>query len=251
MAVFCTRRTLEGLIVPRIGTWAFLGIDLQSTFCKPYPLGVDGCNEQFGHILRLMRKFPVNRRIVTRDIHPWGHVSLASSFIGYAKFHDLTLSEVLAWTENRIAAHALFTLAELIEYLTIVGFQTLWPDHAIEGEDDARIYADIERESTITWNKGNRPHRDSYSAFRDNGGDSTRLDEYERCRGITTNVVTGFVFDVCDGLSGLHSLEYGFETYMVTDLSPAITQEGADEMADKIKAAGGHLITSDQIRAAA
>lgn len=251
MVAFCTRRTIEGPIFPRIGSWAFVGVDLATTFCKPYPLGVDGCNEQFGPTLQLMRKFPRNRRVVTRDIHPLGHISHRKSYVGYADFHRLTLEEVLAWKESRIAPHAFFTLAELIEYLQIVGFQILWPDHALEGEDDTRISPDIERESTITWNKGNRPHRDSYSAYRDNGGDSTRLDEYERCRGITTNVITGFVFDVCAGLSALHSREYGFETYMATDLSPAITQEGADRMADDLVRAGVHLVTSDQIQTAA
>lgn len=251
MAAFCTRRTIEGPIFPKIGSWAFIGVDLQFTFCKPYPLGVDGCNEQFGRTLDLMRKFPKNRRICTRDIHPWGHISLRSSYLGYADYHRLTLEEVLGWEKSRIAPHAAFKLAELIEYLQIVGYQTLWPDHAVEGEDDTRVYADIDRESTIIWNKGNRGHRDSYSAFRDNGGDSTRLDEYERWRGVTTNVVTGFVFDVCDGLSGLHSREYGFETYMVTDLSPAISEEGAEAMADKLVAAGAHLVTSDQIQMAA
>lgn len=246
-------RTVEGPVRIDPVTWLALVVDWQRTFMMGGGLGVMGGHELTIPVLRLLRKFRRNRRICTRDVHPWGHISFASSYLGYEPFYGLTYEEVRGWTEenHRIARHALFTLAELKEYLAIVGTQILWTDHGQEGEDETRVDPYIEPECMITWNKGNRPHRDSYSAFEDNGGDSTRLDQHIACRRVRTIVMCGIAFDVCLGYSALHARKYGFEVYVVTDLCPAISEEGAAGMVEQLKAAGVHLVTSDQIQAAA
>jgi len=246
-------RTVEGPILINPISFAALIVDWSMTFGMGYGIGVEGAHELTLPALRTLRLFPRNRRICTRDVHPYGHISFASSFVGYSDFYDLTYDEVKDWTpdNHRIAPHALFSLDELKEYLLIVGHQILWPDHGIEGDDEARVNPYIEPECTITWNKGNRPHRDSNSAFQDNGGISTRLDEYIACRRITTLVVWGIAGDVCAGLTALHGKQRGFDVYFVTDLSPCVSAEGRDSMYEQLIAAGVHLITSDQLRAAA
>lgn len=246
-------RTFEGIVVIDPKTFVALIVDWALTFSVGYGLGVEGAHELTIPALQTLRLFPSNRRICTRDVHPYGHVSFTSSFIGYKHYCRLTYEEVTDWTpiNHRIAAHALFSLEELKDYLRIVGFQVLWPDHGVEGYDEARVSPYIEPECMITWNKGNRPHRDSYSAFKDNGGDSTRLDEYMSCRGMKAVVVFGIAGDVCAGLSALDARKKGFEVYFVTDLSPCVSAEGRDEMYAALIAAGVHLITRDQLRPAA
>jgi len=64
-------------------------------------------------------------------------------------------------------------------------------------------------------------------------------------------VVWGIAGDVCAGLTALHGRQLGFEVYFVTDLSPCISPEGRDAMYRQLIDAGVHLVTSDQIRAAA
>lgn len=246
-------RTRDDIIVVDPVTFAVIAVDFQRTFMMGGGLGVSGGHELTIPGLRLIRKFARNRRISTQDLHPFGHISLASSYVGLQPFHSLSMGEVEDWTaeSHRIAPHALFTLDELKDYLRLVVEQVLWPDHAIEGEEETRVVPEILWESTKVWTKGDRPHRDSYSAFKENGGDSTRLGPYLACRGVRRNVLWGIAYDVCLGFSALDSAEEGFETYVVTDLCPAITQDGADAMTERLTRAGVHLVTSDQIRAAA
>ena len=247
-------RTVEGpvFILP---TWAVLSVDVMRAFMTGGGLGIQGGHEIVLPGQKMIRLFSRKLRIALRDIHPWGHISLASSYIGYSPFYKLTYREVKTWTEedNRIAPHALFSLTELKRYLKKVKgrYQILWPDHAIEGTDESFVVGEIERESAYTWNKGHRPHSDSNSGFIENDGASTRLDLQLKCRGVTTLVVWGITGDVCAGLTALHGKKLGFDVYFVTDLSPCISEEGRDSMYEQLIAAGVHLITSDQLRAAA
>lgn len=250
-------RTVEGPIIPDPVTWAVLAVDVMKTFMTAvHPeLAVQGGHEIVIPGLRLNGKFAPDRRYALRDIHPLGHISLASSYVGYDTFYKLRYREVKHWTEDnhRIAPHALFSLKELKRYLrkTKGRFQILWPDHAIEGTEESRVETVIDLESTITWYKGNRPHSDSNSGFEENDGRSTGLDLQLRCRKVKVVVVWGLAGDVCAGLTALHARQRGFEVYFVMDLSPCINDEGRDAMYALLKAAGVHLITSDQIRAAA
>lgn len=246
-------RTVDGPIFINATTWAIISTDIMRTFMTAGGLGVVGGHEIVLEGLKLLRKFSRKLRYALRDLHCEGHISLCSSYVGYAQFYFLTYDEVKDWTpeNHRIAPHALFTLDELKEYLLKSGGQCLWPDHAMEGTDESRVEADIERESTITWHKGNRPHVDSNSGFLENDGSSTRLDLQLRSRGVKTIVVWGIAGDVCAGLTALHGRQLGFEVYFVTDLSPCISPEGRDAMYRQLIDAGVHLVTSDQFQMAA
>ncbi len=246
-------RTIEGPVLINATIWAVISVDIMRTFMPAGGLGVVGGHEIVLKGLKMIRKFDSALRIALRDVHCRGHVSLASSFVGYADFHKLTYDEVKGWTKkrHRMAPHARFKLKDLKRYLKKVGFQILWPDHAMEGTDEARVDPDIDRESTLVWNKGNRTHADSYSGFLENDGASTRLDLHLKWRDVTHIVVWGIAGDVCAGLTALHGRQLGFEVYFVTDLSPCISPEGRDAMYRQLIDAGVHLVTSDQIRAAA
>lgn len=248
-------RTVEGPIYINWLTWAVLSVDIMKTFMNGGGLGVNGGHEIVLPGLHLIRKFSPELRYALRDLHARRGNSLASSFVGYPDYYRLTYEEVRGWTSktHRIIPNARFSLRELKRACRKAEgqFITLWPDHAIEGTDEARVEADIERESTQVWVKGGRPHVDSNSGFRENDGSSTRLDKQLRSRGVTTVVVWGIAGDVCAGLTALHAREFRFEVYFVTDLSPCISPEGRDTMYQRLIDAGVHLVTSDQIHMAA
>ncbi len=246
-------RTVEGPIIINDVLWAVLSVDIMRTFMMGGGLGVQGGHEIVLPGLRMIRKFSREFRYALMDIHAPGSVSIVTSFVGYEAFYKLTYDEVKGWTpkKNRIAAHARFTLRELKRYLRKVGFQILWPEHAMEGTDEARVEPEILNESTLPWFKGNRPHSDSNSGFEENDGHDIGLGAQLWCRGIRKIVVWGIAGDVCAGLTALHGAKRGFEVYFVTDLSPCISPEGRDAMYQRLIDAGVHLITSDQIQQAA
>lgn len=245
-------RTREDNVVIDPIADAILSVDLLRTFMSGGGLAVGDADAIVLPGINALHLFAIDRRVAIRDVHCRGHISLASSFVGISKFECLTYEEVRKWTKtsHKIAAHALFSLRELKAYLRTVEFQVLWPDHAIEGTPESRVVPEIEQISTWVWNKGNRPHRDSYSAFKDNGGDSTRLDLQLRCRHVKRVFVWGLAFDYCVGFTAIDAASLGFEVFVITDLCRSVSTDSEKQMVDRLMATPNvHLIHSTQMAA--
>jgi nicotinamidase/pyrazinamidase len=226
-------------------TDALIVVDPQMTFMMKHlfegreipggGLGVKDGHEIIPRIRELMALFPKENRYITKDRHPYGHVSLASSFkAGYAlpgtegenqprtvhPFQRLTYDDVKGWTEaeNGIAPHALFSLAQLKAYLKEVGSQDLWPDHAVDGTEEAEIHPGLsESEFAEVVVKGMNPARDSYSAFHENGGVPTGLAEKLREKGFKRVFFVGLAYDYCVDWSAVGAILEGFEALVVED----------------------------------
>lgn len=180
-------------------------------------------------IRRVHELFPRESRYATRDLHPMGHISLASSYIGIAPMTQLGYITAMNWTQKNhpIAKHAKFTLRGLQDYLKEVGSQILWPDHAIVGTKESEIHKEIQGAHTHVVDKGLDPVCDSYSGFYDNLGHETRLCPCLHVAGIKRIFLTGLAFDVCVGHTAIDAkVKAGFdEVFVIIDATAAIDME--------------------------
>lgn len=188
------------------------------------------------------------------DRHPKGHVSLVSSYDGLDAMTVLTYDAVKDWDvfSSKVASDAAFDTAQLKGYLTKVGVQVLWPEHAVEGsgEDEIRKeLRDIKLAHTVI--KGMDPVCDSYSAFLDNLKRPTGLTEEMNASGVKRVFVCGLAEDFCVGWSALDAVDAGFETFVIkdatrpVDVPPMDGRPGSlDAIRTQLKDAGVTYVTS-------
>jgi nicotinamidase/pyrazinamidase len=169
---------------------ALLIIDVQNDFCPGGALAVPGGNRIIPLINRISSRF--DTVIATRDWHPEGHISFASSHPG-----KKALDQVEATT----------------------GEQTLWPDHCLQGSEGADFSPDLERNNIdLILHKGTNKEIDSYSAFFENDHTtSTGLEFYLRGLAIGKVFVCGLATDYCVLFTAIDAVKTGFDTYLVED----------------------------------
>jgi len=140
--------------------------------------------------------------VVTQDWHTPGHASFASAHAGKKPFETTTLP---------------------------YGTQVLWPDHCVQGTDDAALHKDLKLPTaTLILRKGFRKGIDSYSAFEEaDRKTGTGLAGYLKERGITTVFVTGLATDFCVAWTAMDARKLGFETYVIEDATRAIDLNGS------------------------
>ena len=140
--------------------------------------------------------------VITQDWHTPGHASFASSHAGKKPFETIQLS---------------------------YGTQVLWPDHCVQGSDDAGLLKDLKLPTAqLIVRKGFHKHVDSYSAFQEaDRKTGTGLTGYLKERGIKTVFVTGLATDFCVAWTAMDARKAGFETYVVEDATRAIDLNGS------------------------
>ena len=81
---------------------------------------------------------------------------------------------------------------------------------------------------------------DSYSAFYDNGGFTmTEMDTKLKALGVDTVYVAGLAWDFCVSFTAIDARKLGYESYVITDATRAITPEGMENA--KINLAQNHV----------
>ena len=105
----------------------------------------------------------------------------------------------------------------------------LWPDHCVQGSDDAALHKDLKLPTaTLILRKGFRKDIDSYSAFEEaDRKTGTGLAGYLRERGITTVFVTGLATDFCVAWTAMDARKLGFTTYVIEDATRGIDLNGS------------------------
>ena len=112
--------------------------------------------------------------------------------------------------------------------------QILWPDHGIQGTEEAALHPILHVPSDdMILRKGNNPNIDSYSCVFENDKktqprfeNGMTLPEQLREDGITTVVMGGLALDVCVRDGALDLKKEGFDVVVVLDASAAISSEG-------------------------
>jgi len=187
-------------------------VDVQNCFIEGGTLPVAKGSEVVPVINRLSKAF--ENIVVTQDWHTVGHASFASAYAGKKPFETTKLS---------------------------YGTQVLWPDHCVQGTQDAELHKDLALPSAqLIIRKGYHPKVDSYSAFMEaDGKTATGLSGYLKQRGIKSVFVTGLATDFCVAWTAMDARSAGFEVSVIEDACRAIDLNGSLEAAWKSMADKG------------
>jgi nicotinamidase/pyrazinamidase len=179
---------------------ALIVVDVQNCFVDGGTLPVKGGAQVVPLINKLAGSF--ENIVVTQDWHTPGHASFASTHAGKKPF------------ETRAMPY---------------GTQVLWPDHCVQGSDDAALHKDLKLPTAaLIIRKGFHKDVDSYSAFEEADRKTpTGLAGYLKERGVTTVFVTGLATDFCVAWTALDARKLGFTTYVIEDATRAIDLNGS------------------------
>jgi nicotinamidase/pyrazinamidase len=179
---------------------ALIVVDVQNCFVPGGTLPVTKGDEVVPIVNRLGQAFA--NVVVTQDWHTPGHASFASSHPGKKPFETTRLA---------------------------YGQQVLWPDHCVQGTDDAGLHKDLKLpHAQLILRKGYHKDMDSYSAFEEADHKSpTGLAGYLKQRGIKSVFVTGLATDFCVAWTAMDARKLGFETYVIEDATRAIDLNGS------------------------
>ena len=191
---------------------ALVVVDVQNCFVDGGTLPVKRGADVVPVINKLAESFA--NIVVTQDWHTPGHASFASSHAGKKPFETTRLS---------------------------YGNQVLWPDHCVQGSDDAGLHKDLKLpKAQLILRKGFHKDVDSYSAFEEaDRKTATGLAAYLKQRGIKTVFITGLATDFCVAWTALDARKAGFDTYVIEDATRAIDLNGSLAAAWKQMAAKG------------
>jgi nicotinamidase/pyrazinamidase len=191
---------------------ALIVVDVQNCFVTGGTLPVKDGEAVVPVINKLAASF--GNIVVTQDWHTPGHASFASSYPGKKPFETTRLA---------------------------YGTQVLWPDHCVQGTDDAALHKDLQLPTAqIIIRKGFHKEMDSYSAFDEaDHKTATGLAGYLKARGIKTLYITGLATDFCVAWTAIDARKAGFEVYVIEDATRAIDLNGSLAAAWKDMAAKG------------
>jgi len=179
---------------------ALIVVDVQNCFVDGGTLPVKGGAQIVPIINKLAASF--ENVVVTQDWHTPGHASFASTHAGKKPFETTQMP---------------------------YGTQVLWPDHCVQGSDDAALLKDLKLPTAqLIIRKGFHKDVDSYSAFEEaDRKTSTGLAAYLKARGIDTVFVTGLATDFCVAWTALDARKLGFNVYVIEDATRAIDLNGS------------------------
>lgn len=180
---------------------ALVVVDVQYDFLREGSLEVPDGDEIIPVINNIIDKFPLV--VFTRDFHPADHGSFASQHPGKRPFDIIDLNGIPD--------------------------QVLWPDHCVQGTRGSHISENLDlgkiKGDFYVFKKGTDPKVDSYSAFKDNGGNnSTGLDYFLDKKGVTDVFVTGLAGDFCVEYTCIDSANLGFNTVLIKDATRYINK---------------------------
>ena len=211
---------LTGQIRPD-SSCALIIVDVQNCFVSGGTLAVAHGDEVVPVINRLAPAF--QNVIMTQDWHGAGHTSFASSHAGAKPFETIRMG---------------------------YGEQVLWPDHCLQGTQDAAIVSSLHApQAQLILRKGFHQDIDSYSAFKEaDRSTSTGLEGYLRERGIKRLFLVGLATDFCVAWTALDARDAAFECYVIEDACRGIDLNGSLAQAWKdMKSKGVKRIQSTQV----
>jgi nicotinamidase/pyrazinamidase len=199
---------------------ALIVVDVQNDFCPGGNLAVQDGDTVTGVINRIAPHF--RYAVATKDWHPEGHVSFASSHPGKKPF-------------DTVAAGGIS--------------QILWPDHCVRGTPGAELHPGLDtRPFAAVIHKGRNPGLDSYSAFFENDRETpTGLEFLLRGLGYAGLFLCGLATDVCVLYSARDALRLGFETCLIEDACRGVRKKSGEEALAELKKAGALIVASKEI----
>ena len=215
-----TPRLALGAVMPTAKS-VLLVVDVQNCFLPGGTLPVNGGHEIIPLINKLGDKF--ENVVLTQDWHTPNHASFASSHTGKNAFETVELS---------------------------YGTQVLWPDHCVQGSDDAKLAATLHiPHAQLIIRKGYHNEVDSYSTFiAADKKTKTGLTGYLQERGLTDIYVCGLATDFCVSWSAIDARSAGLQVSVIEDACRGIDLNGSLAAAWRaMEEVGVRRITSSEI----
>src|SRR5437762_4915171 len=179
---------------------ALIVVDVQNCFVDGGTLPVKGGAQVVPVINKLAGSF--ENIVVTQDWHTPGHASFASTHAGKKPFETTQMP---------------------------YGTQVLWPDHCVQGSDDAALLKELKLPTAqLVIRKGFHKDVDSYSAFEEaDRKTSTGLAAYLKARGIDTVFICGLATDFCVAWTAMAPRTAGLTAYVVEDAARGYDLNGS------------------------
>ena len=211
-ALAATGRTFAAARITPDAKSALIVVDVQNCFVTGGTLPVKDGEAVVPIINKIAAGF--QNIVVTQDWHTPSHASFASSYQGKKPFETTKLS---------------------------YGTQVLWPDHCVQGTEDAALHKDLKLPTAqIIIRKGFHKEMDSYSAFDEaDHKTATGLAGYLKARGIKTLYITGLATDFCVAWTAMDARKAGFNVYVIEDATRGIDLNGSLAAAWKQMSAKG------------
>lgn len=201
-------------------TDALIVVDAQNDFLPGGALAVKDGDQIINPIVEMASKF--DTVILTRDYHPQGHISFAST-------HKQTPFAPFVLPDGRK--------------------QMMWPDHCVAGSPGSEIPAIIAKLPNVRMilSKGTRLDVDSYSGFFENEttystGIDTGLGDFLKRIGVKRIVVVGLAFDFCVAWTAKDGAKLGFETTIVTSGTRSVFPENDKETMFDLEKSGISIV---------
>jgi nicotinamidase/pyrazinamidase len=205
---------------------ALLLIDIQNGFCPGGNLAVPEGDQVVPLANALIDSGKYDLVVASQDWHPEDHGSFASTHADKNPFDMGVLSGKP---------------------------QMLWPDHCVQGTDDAELPPDLNIDGIhFIQQKGQKQHIDSYSAFRDNDQEAhTGLADYLRSQGVTELDICGLATDYCVKFSALDAVDMlpGVKVRFIEDASRGIDPVGVTAAMEEMVSRGIDITSSRAILA--
>lgn len=194
-----SRALAAGTITPGENA-VLLVIDVQNCFLPGGTLPVNDGDKIIPVINDISKKF--ENVVMTQDWHPEGHASFASSHDGKNPYDTVELD---------------------------YGTQVLWPDHCVQGSDDAKLAAGLDiPHAQLIIRKGYHSAVDSYSTFLEaDKATKTGLTGYLRERGLSEIYVCGLATDFCVAWSAVDATHADMSVSVVEDACRGIDLNGS------------------------
>ncbi|RLA94487.1 MAG: bifunctional nicotinamidase/pyrazinamidase [Deltaproteobacteria bacterium] len=204
---------------------AVIVIDIQGDFTefKNGPLSVKGTDQAFINQVqtatRMLKSagFPV---FATQDWHPPNHISFYTNHQGKKAFEIITLRGKE---------------------------QVLWPPHCIQETEGAKILLD-EKLFDVIVRKGTQTEFDSYSGFKDDGGNQTPLHHLLQKRNISRLIVYGIATDYCVKATVLDAIELDYRVIVVADLSRGVSPETTNSALNEMQKRGAIVVNKSKLK---
>jgi nicotinamidase/pyrazinamidase len=119
--------------------------------------------------------------------------------------------------------------------------QVLWPAHCVQGTENARVLIDNRLFLAIV-RKGQDHRFDSYSAFRDDGGRETEMENVLIANDVGPLVIFGLATDYCVKATAFDALLRGHEVIIVKTLCRGIESASSVAAFETLKEKGARMV---------
>lgn len=168
-------------------------------------------------------QLPFHARYASKDWHPSGHISFASSHPGKALFGLTTIYP---------PKHLVVAKGQDVNSIAQRGLeQVLWPDHCVQGTRGAQLVEPLrEDQFDAIILKGMDPGVECYSAFKDPWGLLvSNLEALLREKGVTDLYIVGVAGDYCVKESAIDAAKFdAWKTWVVKEGVRSVSTEGKE-----------------------